>query len=276
MNILLIDDEKLARNRLQTLLGQIQGVASCVEAASAIQALDILEKIGANHFDAILLDIQMPGMDGMSFAQIIKKHTHPPAIIFVTAHADYACNAFDLQAADYLTKPVRLERLEQALRRAHLLQETVKIPVRTSAAYAAPHALNAPNCASDSSKEHAPNNTAGDNPLITLTERGRIEQIKLHDICYCKAEQKYVTLHMAHSTRIYDGSLNDLEAQYPAYFLRIHRSTLVAKKEIHLVEKSSGDNADSHWVLRLHHSNTLLPISRRLLSAVKAQITGCH
>lgn len=265
MIILIIDDEKLARSRLLNLLSQIEGVQSVVEASSAVQALDILEKTQACYFDAVLLDIQMPGMDGMSFARVLQRHPQSPALIFVTAHADYACHAFDLAAADYLTKPVRLERLQQALRRAMALRQIPQPSapgVREATPAYLPHDMQA-------APVQPPAPQGDEAAFITLSERGRIERIKLHDILYCKAEQKYVTLHLRHDRRSYDGSLSELEAQHPDYFLRVHRNTLVAHTAIRALEKSdTGDG--SQWVIHLHGTQDILPISRRLLPAVKS------
>lgn len=267
MIILIIDDEKLARSRLINLLSQIEGVQSVVEASSAIQALDILEKTQTSYFDAVLLDIQMPGMDGMSFARTLQRQPQSPALIFVTAHPDYACHAFDLEATDYLTKPVRLERLQQALRRAMALRPAAA-PSHAPAYVQEARPTYAP-YAPEKTPSHTPAASADDAAFITLSERGRIERITLSDILYCKAEQKYVTLHLSHESRSYDGTLSELEAQHPHYFLRVHRNTLVAYKAIRALEKSSADDG-SQWVILLHGTQDVLPISRRLLPAVKA------
>ena len=124
MNILVVDDETLARNRLRTLLADCaaQPPHMVREAASAKEALGLLSPSGGQAFDLLLLDIHMPGQDGLCLAQNLRALSHPPAVVFVTAHADHAVSAFELDAIDYLTKPVRLERLQQALAKVQRTQ----------------------------------------------------------------------------------------------------------------------------------------------------------
>src|SRR3990167_6243223 len=116
LKVLIVDDEPLARARLRTLLGDCTAPAVLVdgEAANATQALEMMRR---QHFDLALLDIHMPGADGLTLAQTLRTLPAPPAVVFVTAHAEHAVQAFELEAVDYLTKPVRLERLQAALER---------------------------------------------------------------------------------------------------------------------------------------------------------------
>ena len=116
LKILLVDDEALARSRLRALLGDCTAPASVVaaEASDAVQAMSALQH---QSFDAVLLDVHMPGADGLALAGLIARLPRPPAVVFVTAHAGHAVQAFELDAVDYLTKPVRLERLRQALQK---------------------------------------------------------------------------------------------------------------------------------------------------------------
>ena len=113
---LIVDDEALARSRLRTLLGDCKapGVRIGGEAGNATEAVELLRR---QPFDVALLDIHMPGADGLALAQTIRTLASPPAVVFVTAHAEHAVHAFELEAVDYLTKPVRLERLQAALQK---------------------------------------------------------------------------------------------------------------------------------------------------------------
>lgn len=259
MNILIVDDEHLARSRLRTLLGNIPEVGRVTEAAAASQALDALQKGGATAFDVILLDIQMPGMNGVAFARFLRNMAAPPAFIFVTAHPEYATQAFDLEAADYLTKPVRLERLQQALKRAMLLRQTAAAGQSQK-----PLPLS-------QEKAALPDKDA---PFLVVNERGRIERVLLEQILFCKAEQKYVTLHTQYKDHIYDGSLNELEAKYPELFLRVHRNALVARKVIRELQKVVTPEEGEQWLLSMHGTSERLAVSRRQLTLVKSIVSG--
>ena len=114
LKLLLVDDESLARSRMRTLLGDC--TAPAVDPpAEAANAAEAMEQLRRHHFDAVLLDVHMPGADGLALAQVLRGLPEPPAVVFVTAHAEHAVAAFELEALDYLTKPVRLERLQTAL-----------------------------------------------------------------------------------------------------------------------------------------------------------------
>ena len=126
MHILIVDDEALARGRLRTLLSDCaHGPHPVQEAADAQQALRLLQAAQPTHVQLVLLDIHMPGQDGLQFAQTLSSMPNPPAIVFVTAHANHAVQAFELDAVDYLTKPVRLERLQQSLQKAERALRTL-------------------------------------------------------------------------------------------------------------------------------------------------------
>jgi len=116
LKALLVDDEALARARLRTLLGDCTAPAASVEAeaANAAQAIECLQR---QRFDVALVDIHMPGADGLTLARSLRTLPEPPAVVFVTAHAEHAVQAFELEALDYLTKPVRLELLQAALQK---------------------------------------------------------------------------------------------------------------------------------------------------------------
>ncbi|MGJ7580947.1 LytR/AlgR family response regulator transcription factor [Variovorax sp. RHLX14] len=248
LKTLIVDDEALARSRLRTLLGDCRSPAADVagEAAHAAQAG---QQLAATAFDLVFLDIHMPGMDGIEFARSLQGHADAPAIVFVTAHAAHAVTAFELDAVDYLTKPVRADRLQQALQKAerHLKERRA---VQTNAA-------EGPN---------APQET------LVIQERGRAERVPLADVLYLKSEYKYLTVRTRTRSHILDGSLNEFEERYPQQFVRVHRNALVARAAIRALEKQD-DGADAEgaegWALRLDGIEEPLMVSRRQLSAVR-------
>lgn len=247
MHVLIVDDELLARNRLRVLLSECEDPADpfvIEEAASVAQAQEIISRSDAP-MDVVLLDIQMPGTDGFALAQAIRNMETPPAVVFVTAHAMYGVNAFDVEATDYLTKPVRLERLQQAMGKVRRIR-----------------ALG--------------NSTATNEmvPAIVIRDRGRNERVPLHQVVYLKAEQKYVTVRTASRTYILDSSLSDLENRFPGQFLRIHRNALVNPVQMRALEKHYTEEEGEGWAMRLHSVSEVLLVSRRQLSTVRAALQG--
>ena len=204
-----------------------------------------MERLLHGVVDVVLLDIHMPGMDGISFAQALTALPQPPAIVFVTAHAEHAVAAFELDAADYLTKPVRLERLQQALQKAE----------RTAHAGRAPQA--------DLTQE-----------VVLIHDRGRTERIPLGEVLYFKAELKYVTVRTAARSYILDDSLSELEARYAPRFMRIHRNALVARRAVRALEKHYDAIEGEGWAVRLDGLSELLMVSRRQVAAVREAISG--
>ncbi len=239
LQVLVVDDEPLARSRLRTLLGDCTSPTARVggEAANATQAMELLRR---HSFDAVLLDIRMPGADGLALAQAMRMLANPPAIIFVTAHAEHAVEAFELEAADYLTKPVRLERLQMAL----LKVERSSIAVRGIQPEAQPEAL-------------------------VIQDRGRTERVPLTEVLYFKAELKYVTVRTAARSYILDASLSELEDKYVAQFMRVHRNALVARNALRALEKHDDPDEGEVWAVRLNGIEEVLAVSRRQLSAVR-------
>ena len=251
MNILIVDDEALARSRLRTLLADSDRPGDkprhhVAEAATAAEALAWLAPTGGQACDVVLLDIHMPGQNGLALAHSLRALAYPPAIVFVTAHADHALSAFELDAVDYLTNPVRRERLQQALAKAQRAVPT--------ALGIAPAAVQAPGEA------------------LLIQDRGRTERVPLAEVLYFKAEQKYITVRTAARSYILDGTLNDLEARYAAEFLRIHRNALVARRAVRALEKHYDPEEGEGWAVRLHGLGELLAVSRRQVTAVREEI----
>jgi two-component system response regulator AlgR len=244
LQVLVVDEEPLARSRLRTLLGDctMPAASVCGEAGNATQAMEILRR---QPFDAVLLDIRMPGADGLALAQALRMLEQPPAVIFVTAHAEHAVEAFDLEAADYLTKPVRLERLQLALQKV----ERSALAARGVQPEAAPE-------------------------MLVIQDRGRTERVPLPEVLYFKAELKYVTVRTAARSYILDASLSDLEEKYATQFMRIHRNALVARHAVRALEKHDDPEEGEVWAVRLIGIDELLAVSRRQLTAVREALAG--
>lgn len=245
LKVLIVDDEPLARSRLRTLLGDCtEPRAELVgEAANAVQAMELIPRSGC---ELVLLDIHMPGVDGIALASALRELAAPPSVVFVTAHAEHAVQAFELEAADYLTKPVRLERLQQALQ---------KVQRARSAGEGAP-------------------DVQGLGEALIIQERGRSERVALADIVYLKAELKYITVRTAEKEHIYDGALSDLEQKYGHLFVRVHRNALVARRCVRAVEKVNDPVEGEGWVVRLDGVDERLSVSRRQLAAVREALMG--
>lgn len=244
LKVLIVDDEALARSRLRTLLGDCKEPAAAVvaEAAHAVQAMEQLQRTAC---DLVLLDIHMPGMDGIALAAHLRGLQPQPAVVFVTAHAEHAVAAFDLEAVDYLTKPVRLERLQQALQKVQRL-----------------NAIEPPDAAPAMGES------------LVIQERGRSERVLLADVIYLKAELKYITVRTADKEHIYDGALSDLEQKYHHLFVRVHRNALVARRAVRAVEKHNDPVDGEGWTVRLDGVDERLSISRRQLAAVREALVG--
>lgn len=240
LQVLLVDDEPLARSRLRTLLGACAAPAVQVaaEAANASQAIELIARGG---FDAVFLDVQMPGMDGVAFARSLRASPRAPAIVFVTAHAEHAVAAFEVEAVDYLTKPVRADRLQAALEKVHRRRAET----------------------SDAEPE-----------ILLIQDRGRTERVPLPEVLYLKAELKYVTVRTATRSYILDASLSELEEKHAAHFLRVHRNALVARKAVRALEKHDDPEEGEGWAVRLNGIDELLAVSRRQLSAVRDAIAA--
>lgn len=245
LKVLIVDDELLARSRLRTLLGDCTDPRAEVvgEAGNAVQAMELIPRTGC---DLVLLDVQMPGVDGMALAAALRELVAPPAIVFVTAHAEHAVQAFELEAVDYLTKPVRLERLQQALQKVLRLQ---------------------------SAGDGGPD-VQGLGEALLIQERGRSERVALADIIYLKAELKYITVRTSEKEHIYDGALSDLEQKYNHLFVRVHRNALVARRCVRAVEKHNDPVEGEGWMVRLDGVDERLSVSRRQLAAVREALMG--
>lgn len=262
LQVLIVDDEPLARLRLRGLVEACEEPRAQVaaEAGSASQAQQWLREHGC---DLVLLDVQMPGPDGLALADVLRQRELRPAVVFVTAHAQHALRAFELDAVDYLTKPVRRERLQAALARvAQRRAEQAAAKAQEEAAAATP--------------------PGEDGPVISISERGRLLRIPLAEVLYFKAELKYLTLRTATASHVMDGSLSELEQRLGERFLRVHRNALVAKAAVRELERhAAGDEPEADpqagelgWAVRIAHVNEWLAVSRRQVVAVRDALAG--
>lgn len=242
LKMLLVDDEPLARSRLRTLLAECNSPAAeaTAEAGNAAQAMEHLRR---QQFDGILLDIHMPGADGLALAQVLRTLADAPAVVFVTAYAEHAVTAFELEAVDYLTKPVRLERLETALQRVE--------KARAGKGSAEP-----------------------EQEVLVIQDRGRTERVPVNEVLYFKAELKYITVRTATRSYILDGSLSDLEERHGTQFLRVHRNALVSRRAVRALEKHYDAEEGEGWAVRLNGVEESLSVSRRQLSAVREALSS--
>ncbi|MDD2545713.1 MAG: LytTR family DNA-binding domain-containing protein [Burkholderiaceae bacterium] len=248
MHILIVDDEALARSRLRTLLAEGDGAPrhTVAEAADAPSALAQLAPSGGRGWDLVLLDIHMPGQDGLGLAHALQALSAPPAVVFVTAHPDHAVSAFELEAVDYLTKPVRRERLQQAL---------AKVQRQRRPALAAP-ALP----------------PAAEGESLLIQERDRTVRLPLAEVRYVKAEQKYLTVRTPTHSYLLDGSLQELETRHAGHFLRVHRNALVDRRAIRALEKHHDPVEGDGWAVCLQGLPERLAVSRRQLAAVREEL----
>ncbi len=250
LRVLLVDDEPLARLRLRALLQDSAEPAVEIvgEAGDADAAQALLRERGC---DLLLLDIGLPGRDGMQLAAALRGLASAPSVVFVTAHAEHALHAFELDAVDYLTKPVSRERLRSALQRVAQRRRAAEAPL-----------------------------PAADARVLVVHDRGRVLRLPLADVLYLKAELKYVTLRTAAHSYVLDDALSDLEQRLGDGFLRVHRNALVARGAVRALQRRRGDAGGAsgtggdeghgeHWAVQLLPTGEWLAVSRRQLAAVR-------
>ncbi|OAX53567.1 LytR/AlgR family response regulator transcription factor [Xanthomonas graminis] len=239
MKVVIADDEPLARERLRALLAEHLGVEVLAEAGNGLEALRACADL---HPDLVLLDIAMPGIDGLETARHLASFEPRPAVVFCTAYDAHALSAFEAAAIDYLMKPVRAERLAAALERARTFM------AGRSSATALP---------SQQRRSH-----------LCARLRGSLRLIPVDDIHYLQAEEKYVVVHHARGEDLIEESLKSLEEEFAERFVRIHRNCLVARHE--LVELRRLGEGQVHAVLR--HAKQPLEVSRRCVAQLRQEI----
>jgi len=238
MKILLVDDEPLARERLLRLLKKLRPDAAFEEAGSGKQAL---EQVAAWQPDLLLLDIRMPGMDGIEVARALKSLSQPPAVIFCTAYDQYALDALDNQAMAYLLKPVREEKLAVALEQAGKLNRLQLAALEDGAA----------------ARTH-----------LVSESRSGLETAPVDDVRCFIAEQKHVRAVHPEGSLLLPDTLKELETEFEGRFIRVHRNALVSLAHVAGLRR----DADDSWVVELEGVQERPAVSRRHLSEVKAKL----
>jgi len=237
MRILLVDDEALARNRLAALIEELEGDYELVGmAANGSEALETFERLGA---DLVLMDVRMPGMDGLETARWLAQGETPPAVVFTTAYEQHALQAFETQAVDYLLKPVRRERLRQALQKAQRLTLAQLQALQPASEQAAPY--------------------------VNASYRGGVRRLPLDQAIYLRADSKYVSLRHADGELLLEESLKSLESRFGDWFLRIHRNALVARRHLLGLERQP----DGSFQARMAGCEEGLEVSRRHLPELR-------
>lgn len=245
MKVLVVDDEAPARARLKELLAGIPGCQVAGEAANGREALQLWE---SRQPDVLLLDIRMPVMDGLEAARHLAALDNPPAVIFTTAYDEFAVDAFDTHAVAYLLKPVRQERLADALERAGRLNR-----VQLTQAV-------------------AQSKTPSVRQYISARLRERLHVVPVDQVQCFIAEQKYVTVCHMQGELLIDEALKDLEEEFSAGFMRVHRNALVALRHIESLDKDE----EGRFFIRLRGREQPVEVSRRLVSDVRARLRGKH
>ncbi len=237
--VLICDDEPLARERMRGMLERIEGFTALnAEARDGEQALALVQE---HQPDIVLLDIRMPGMDGLSCAHQLSDMETPPAVIFCTAYNDHALDAFKAQAVDYLLKPVRLAQLDEALQRAQKLTRTQLT------------ALN-----------QQDENSSKDSHISARTRKG-VELIPVDDISLFYADQKYVTVRYTKGEVLIDEPLKSLQDRLGDSFVRIHRNALVAHNAI----EGMARNEQGFYEIHIKGKDEPMTVSRRHVSSVR-------
>jgi two-component system response regulator AlgR len=234
--ILIADDEGPARARLRDLLDECRESFPLTIVDEARNGREALEVLNREKVDVVLLDIRMPEMDGLEAARHIAGMAQPPAIIFTTAFDAYALKAFEVNAIDYVLKPIRLERLLTALRKTRV---------------APPVSRQALDAAANQPRRH-----------LSVHERGKIMLVPLAEILYLRAELKYVTVRTAEREYLIEEALARLEQEYGERFVRVHRNCLVARAAVRGFERGTGES-EGQWLALLEGCDEKLPVSRR-------------
>jgi len=237
LQVLIVDDEPRARERLRSLLAEIADVEVAGEAGNGQQALTQTHDLAP---DVVLLDVRMPGMDGIETARHLNALEEPPAVIFTTAYDQYAVNAFDAHAVGYLLKPIRKEKLAAALLHAgRLTRPQLQQLAATSASPRRTH--------------------------IAARHRDGLRLIPIEDVQFFFAEQKYTTVRHVHGEDLIEDSLRALEDEFGPTFVRIHRNALVSVRYLEHIDR----NTDGQYFVRLRGCDAPLQVSRRMAGELR-------
>jgi len=237
MRVLIVDDEKPARDRLIRMVGNLPDFEV---AGQATNGNDALQQADDTEADIVLMDIRMPGLDGIQAARHLSELPQPPAVIFTTAFADHALEAFETHAVDYLLKPVKKDRLQTAL-------EAAKKPTRAQA-----------------EQKNDVLSTIEARQHICARVRGSLVLVKLSEIYFFHAEQKYVTVRYRDGEVLIEDPLKSLEREFSEQFVRIHRNALINLR--YLAGMRAQDDGQH---VRFNEIDDTLEISRRHLPAIR-------
>jgi two-component system, LytTR family, response regulator AlgR len=237
MKVLIVDDELPARERLKSLLVEIPDTEVVGEAGNGEQSLTRAYELTP---DVVLLDVRMPGMDGIEVAQHLNALAEPPAVIFTTAFDEYAVNAFEAHAVGYLLKPIRKEKLAAALERAGRLTR--------------PQLQKIAAASSEKRRTH-----------IAARRREGLRLIPIDEVQFFFAEQKYTTVRHVNGEDLIEDSLRSLEEEFDVDFVRIHRNALVNVRYLERIERSD----DGQYFVRLRGCEAPLQVSRRMAGELR-------
>ena len=262
ISILIVDDEPVARSRLRELLADLAPEFPHRIVGEAANAPEALSQIELARPQIVLLDVQMPGMTGIELARHLSARAaasetpkQMPLVIFVTAFEEFAVEAFEVRAIDYLLKPVRAQRLLEALKRAVTRLPSDQI-----------QAIDQLAKATNTRRRH-----------LSVHERGRVILVPLEQVIYLKAELKYITVRTREREYLIEESLTSLEEEFKDRFVRIHRNALVARPSIAGFERvtptGEDESGDPYWQVVLRDVPERLPVSRRQWSTVKNLVT---
>jgi two-component system response regulator AlgR len=243
IRVMVVDDETPARRRLRELLDDCSAslpIAVVGEAANGREALDLMQLVPP---DLVLTDIHMPDMDGIELARHLLKLPHPPVVVFTTAFHEHALEAFEVNAVDYLVKPVRVQRLLLALQKVPRLRP-----------------LSAERIS------HLPSNARR---FLSVTERSRVVLVPIDDVIFLKAELKYITIRTKDREFLLEESLTRLEQEFGHRFVRVHRNCLVARDAVRGFDRRVNDDGDAHWEVLLNGLDETIPVSRRQQGIVR-------
>ncbi len=237
--ILIVDDEAPALKRLTDVLDDCREAFPLIIADTAANGMEAIEIINRGGIDIVITDIRMPVMDGIEVARHLARMDAPPKLIFATAYDQYAVGAFELNAVDYLLKPIRAERLLAALRKARPPKPATADAVAVS---------------TEARRRH-----------FSIHERGKIILVPVEEVIYLRAEQKYITVRTAAREHLMEDSLTRIEEELADAFVRIHRNTLVARAAVAGFERTGSEDGEggAHWVVTLRGLSEKLPVSRR-------------
>ena len=244
LRVFIADDEAPARARLRELLADIRGEIATSVVGESANGLEVIEQLPASGAQLLLLDIQMPGMGGIELARHLGGLQNAPAIVFITAHDRHAVEAFELNALDYLMKPVRAERLAAALKKA---QAAGPVP-----------------------RERLERAARAAREFFSVAERNRILLVPVDEVLYLKAELKYVTLRTKAGEHLIEEPLVSIEREFGERFVRVHRNCLVARGAIRGFERlAGGSEEEPHWNVVLEGLEERLAVSRRQWPVLK-------